>query len=479
MRFDPRHAVAAYVAVGLLFAATALAESEPLTPCVGDCDSSGDVTVDEVITMVNIGLGTAEAASCPAGDSDGSGSVTVDEIVTGVTIALEGCPDDVDPTPTPTVEVTAEPTETPTPTPTYGGPLGKRRFVLDPARSNFKGVLAPGFEVTLGSFRGQDNGVIGDAFLEFEAGAPDENGIALVNITDASDYIVAQAAIANLTVCLKPIVPVTNAGAVDCDGGLDYSIQTSVDRVVGQIGENGFTAADCAAIGGSIEGANQVCAEGLVGLECFVNGDCDTAVGSGDGLCGLATGQCPGNPLNPGAPCNSNADCEGARCTPVRCTAGKTDEPCRNAGDCDTTPTAEDGLCGQQAANPGGCQGTLQATQIGEDSGPGAVVFAPFPQFGLQGLPLQLNFENALPCGDEGSGPSQAFALTTGTARTVIYNFNAGPNDLVFEQEGQNLDCRNWTNGTGGRFGLGFPALGANPTGAGGDLIIGFTFQGK
>ncbi len=447
--------------------------------CVGDCDGSGDVTVDEVITLVNIALGTAGVETCLAGDGDGSGGVTVDEIVTAVTAALEGCPAPTTPTATPTLETTPEPTATPTPTATLGGPLGTRRFVLDTAGSTFVGVLAPGFEVTLGNFRGQNDGVIGEAFLELEAGAPDENGIATVNVTDASDFIVAQAQIANLTICLKPLVPILNAGAVACNGGLDYSIETSVDRVIGQIGTDGFTAADCTEIGGTIEGPNQVCAEGEVGLECFVNEDCDSEVGSGDGVCGLSSGRCPGNPLNPGIPCETNADCGGATCMPVRCTAGKTGQPCRNAGDCDSTPTSEDGLCGQQEANPGGCQGTLMTGQIGEDSGAGAVVFAPLPELGLQGLPLQLNFENALPCGDEGNGPTQAFALTTGTARTVVYNFNAGDSDLVYEQEGQNFDCHNWANGTGGRFGLGFPALGANPTGAGGDLIIGFTFKGK
>lgn len=60
--------------------------------CVGDCDSSGDVTVDEIITMVNIGLGSQAVSACLAGDSNGDGQVTVDEIVTAVNNALNGCP---------------------------------------------------------------------------------------------------------------------------------------------------------------------------------------------------------------------------------------------------------------------------------------------------------------------------------------------------------------------------------------------------
>jgi hypothetical protein len=60
--------------------------------CTGDCDGSGDVTVDEIITMVNIALGMRPIDDCPAGDSGGDGKVTVDEIVAAVNHALNGCP---------------------------------------------------------------------------------------------------------------------------------------------------------------------------------------------------------------------------------------------------------------------------------------------------------------------------------------------------------------------------------------------------
>lgn len=454
------------------------------TACVGDCNGDGAVTVDEVITMVNIALGVATIDACTAGDADSSGSITVDEIVTGVTNALEGCPGDPlpTPTPTPTQELTPEPTATATPTIPEGS-MGRRRFIINPQQSSIIAVLGPGFEIPIGSFRGQKNGVIGDAYFDMEADEPDENGLALIHITDSSDYIVAQAAIANLTICLQPLVPVVAAGAIQCNGGLDYSIETSVDRIAGQVGVDGFTVEDCDAIGGTIEGPNQVCGEGRVGIECFVNSECDTAPSAGDGVCGLFAGRCPGlGFIGGGAPCNTNADCDGATCSPILCTAGKVGQPCRNAGDCDSTPQDEDGACGAQAPNPGGCQGPLTINQIGEDSGPGSVIIAPVEAQGvnLNGLPLRLSFENAMPCGDEGGGAiSQAFALTTGTARTVIYNFNATNDDMVFERRGENLSCDNWQGGTGGRFGLSFPAVNAAPAGLGGDLILGFNFQGR
>jgi hypothetical protein len=61
--------------------------------CVGDCNGDGQVTVDELITGVNIALGSADLDTCPVFDSNGDGSVTVDELITAVNNALLGCPD--------------------------------------------------------------------------------------------------------------------------------------------------------------------------------------------------------------------------------------------------------------------------------------------------------------------------------------------------------------------------------------------------
>jgi len=58
----------------------------------GDCNLSGDVTVDEVITAVNIALGSAALSTCYDADRDESASVSVDEVITAVTAALQGVP---------------------------------------------------------------------------------------------------------------------------------------------------------------------------------------------------------------------------------------------------------------------------------------------------------------------------------------------------------------------------------------------------
>jgi hypothetical protein len=59
--------------------------------CVGDCNGNGQVTVDEILTMVNIALGNADVSACGAGDANEDGQITVDEILTAVNNALNGC----------------------------------------------------------------------------------------------------------------------------------------------------------------------------------------------------------------------------------------------------------------------------------------------------------------------------------------------------------------------------------------------------
>lgn len=60
--------------------------------CVGDCDGSEEVTIEELVAMVNVALGTASSSSCPAGDANADGTITIEEIVSAVNAALNGCP---------------------------------------------------------------------------------------------------------------------------------------------------------------------------------------------------------------------------------------------------------------------------------------------------------------------------------------------------------------------------------------------------
>jgi hypothetical protein len=76
--------------------------------CPGDCDDSGDVTVNEVLTMVNIGVGTLDVAICPAGDLNHDNAISIDEILVAVNSALSGCPGGPRPTPTPLTGIAGE-----------------------------------------------------------------------------------------------------------------------------------------------------------------------------------------------------------------------------------------------------------------------------------------------------------------------------------------------------------------------------------
>jgi photosystem II stability/assembly factor-like uncharacterized protein len=75
-----------------LYAGTAggVFSMEQVVACVGDCDGSGTVTVNEIITLVNMALGTADASACPHGVPSG-GSVDVALIIQAVNNALNGC----------------------------------------------------------------------------------------------------------------------------------------------------------------------------------------------------------------------------------------------------------------------------------------------------------------------------------------------------------------------------------------------------
>ncbi|MFQ5665271.1 MAG: hypothetical protein ACE5I7_02450 [Candidatus Binatia bacterium] len=90
--------------------------------CVGNCNGDAEVTIDELVTLVNVALGTFLLSSCPAGDQNGDGQVTVDEVLTAVNNALLGCrgrtPSPTRPTPpSPTSSSTATRTSTQTGTP--------------------------------------------------------------------------------------------------------------------------------------------------------------------------------------------------------------------------------------------------------------------------------------------------------------------------------------------------------------------------
>jgi len=55
------------------------------------CTMDRRVTVDALLVLINIALGTADIASCAAGDAIHDNQITIDEIVAAVQHALNGC----------------------------------------------------------------------------------------------------------------------------------------------------------------------------------------------------------------------------------------------------------------------------------------------------------------------------------------------------------------------------------------------------
>lgn len=115
-----------------------------------------------------------------------------------------------------------------------------RRFSLDPQTSALQ--LLP----DVGTFPGFTGS------LDLAAGVPDPlTGLTVVDVVGASDFLSVQ--VGPYTLCIKPIVPVVNAGVLACSGGVDLGVSSIQDHNIGTVGMNGFSAGDCAAAGGTVE----------------------------------------------------------------------------------------------------------------------------------------------------------------------------------------------------------------------------------
>ncbi len=74
--------------------ATSIASVSPTEGigCNGNCDDSEEVSVDEIVRLVNIALGGGSVDECLAGDGNGDALITVEEILQAVINAQTGCP---------------------------------------------------------------------------------------------------------------------------------------------------------------------------------------------------------------------------------------------------------------------------------------------------------------------------------------------------------------------------------------------------
>jgi len=318
-------------------------------------------------------------------------------------------------------------------------PLGTRHFVVKSSNSPFFAVIGT-LSLPAGNFQG---------FLDLEAGTPDANGFAPINVPSASEYISANIQLAGMILCLKPHVPATNVGLVACKG-LDISYAASVDHVAGTVGQNGFTVDDCTAIRGSL----------------------------GNGT--VEYGRCADNDDNETAQqCLANTDCT----APLTCQTHL------------STP------------HTGVCNGPINVGPGGKgDSGRGAVAITPDPDTGQGGLVFDLSFvhpgkcrndesvdcssntdcggdvcEQA--CGDTEPTTVSALPFFSGPVSVQIFHADAGTTNRKYETKGENFSCADWTNPNGpGKLVFAIPQLHAFALSAGqspSDLITAWVLSGR
>ena len=63
-----------------------------ISSCPSDCDGDEEVSIDEVISAVSIGLEIQPLSHCEAADTGGTvGEVSIDEVLQGVGAGLSSC----------------------------------------------------------------------------------------------------------------------------------------------------------------------------------------------------------------------------------------------------------------------------------------------------------------------------------------------------------------------------------------------------
>jgi len=70
----------------------ALTEAAGAGGCAGDCNADDEVTIEELIKLVNISLGSEATSACAPADTNGDDTITIEEIIGAVANALNQCP---------------------------------------------------------------------------------------------------------------------------------------------------------------------------------------------------------------------------------------------------------------------------------------------------------------------------------------------------------------------------------------------------
>ena len=60
--------------------------------CVGACTNPGMVSVNDLLTVIQIAAGQVTLSACPSADPNGDDQVSLEEVLQAVNNALDGCP---------------------------------------------------------------------------------------------------------------------------------------------------------------------------------------------------------------------------------------------------------------------------------------------------------------------------------------------------------------------------------------------------
>jgi hypothetical protein len=237
--------------------------------CVADCNSDGQVLINEIVAGVNIFLETANLSTCRNADQNGDGVVLINEVVAAVNSFLDPavCLMVAGGTPTRTATNTTAPSATPTPTATQGA------------------------------------AVCGDKVVQSATGEECDDGGICTGGDNAGTACTSEAQCVGSGVCIsgsKLAAACANDGAcpggkcVKCKpfGGDGCAANCTLEKTITYALKPGQLVKRCTA------GANQ-------SLACTVDADCPASK--------CAFGGCLGG-ANDGKPCTDKAQCPGGKC---------------------------------------------------------------------------------------------------------------------------------------------------------------------
>ena len=262
--------------------------------CVGDCNGDGMVAINELITGVNIALGTQPVSACPA-FANGQGEVDIAQLIKGVNNALNGCPVVDTPTATevPTEPATATVTEAPTETPTLPAGTATATITQTPTPTEIPAEELGSQVCTLGTGS--------QLFLQTAAlplpltptgtfsitcGAKGADGTAPCECNLMQFGVVVIPSIGD--VCVNPAVG-CEPGEIACDGGQPVDVSLTANHNIGSCDGNASCVTQCDTYCNSLGAGTTV-----------QSANCE--------------GYCSGG-SNDNAPCNRDSECPGGSCT--------------------------------------------------------------------------------------------------------------------------------------------------------------------